>query len=196
MDEIKDLRPFLEVLGPGAGIRCVTMLLLQHLLNAPNGYDARIRQVIKTVGVLVILHDMVLEQKEDEQLLMKKNSVMPNADVLLYGTELTNENHAMPQELLLYPADLLTLATRKFESLEHCLATKLIEISNAQQQKQSSRKQQPVKSGSFTSREMGGSARDKILRGLKIGGTAVAAGTLFAITGGLGTWMVFTLCAL
>jgi hypothetical protein len=187
MDEIKDLRPFLEVMGPGAGIRCVTMLLLQHLLNAPNGYDARIRQVIKTVGVLVILHDMVLEQTEDEELLLQQNNVLPHTDVLLHGTELTNENHAMAPELLLYPADLLTLATRKFESLEHCLASKLIEISNAQQQ--SSRKQQPVKSGSFTSREMGGSARDKILRGLKIGGTAVAAGTLFAITGGLGTCM-------
>jgi hypothetical protein len=186
MDEIKDVRPFLEALGPGAGIRCVTMLLLQHLLNAPSGYDARIRQVIKTAGVLVILHDLVLEQKEDEQLLLQKNSVVPHTDVLLYGMELMNENHAMAPELLLYPADLLTLATRKFESLEHCLATKLIEISNAQQQ-HSSRKQPPVKSGSFTSREMGGSARDKILRGLKIGGTAVAAGTLFAITGGLGT---------
>lgn len=189
MDEIKDLRAFLEVLGPGAGIRCVTMLLLQHLLNAPNGYDARIRQVIKTVGVLVILHDMVLEQKEDEQLLLHQNRVLPHTDVLLHGSIMTNENHSMASELLLYPADLLTLATRKFESLEHFLAMKLIEISNAQEQ--SSRKQQPVKSGSFTSREMGGSARDKFMRGLKIGGTAVAAGTLFAITGGLGTQIVY-----
>jgi len=180
------LRPFLEVLGPGAGIRCITMLLLQHLLNAPHGYDARIRHVMKTVGVLVIMHDMVLEQREDEQLLRHQSSSLPHTD-LLYGSDLSNENHAMAPELLLYPADLLTLATRKFESLEHCLATKLIEISNAQQQ-QHSKKQPPVKSGSFTSREMGGSARDKLLRGLKIGGTAVAAGTLFAITGGLGTW--------
>jgi hypothetical protein len=197
MDETKDLRPFLEGLGPGAGIRCIAMLLLQHLLNASNGYDARIRHVMKTVGVLVIMHDLVLDQHEEQlhaQQQQQQNQNFVPANVL--KTEGDTNVNKTPTRPEIYPTDMLTLATRKFESLEHCLATKLIQISAAQQQQQrttggkhgssSAARSSQTSAGSFTSRGMGGSARDKFLRGLKIGGTAVAAGTLFAITGGLG----------
>lgn len=103
--------------------------------------------------------------------------------------------------------DLVSVATRKFESLEHFIALKLIELSNAQRELELAQQQQQQgrhhhsnssnkagggsqKSGSHLASRgegTGASSRDRLIRGLKIGGTAVAAGTLFAITGGLGT---------
>ena len=105
------------------------------------------------------------------------------------------------------PIDLVTLATRKFESLEQFIALKLIELSKAQQRLQEERSRHHHRRQSSSNRSgksssntraagnltttretTKGSSREKIMRGLKIGGTAVAAGTLFAITGGLGTY--------
>jgi hypothetical protein len=185
MDEVEHLRPFLEGLGPGAGLRCLAMFLLQHLLHSSEGYDARHRHAIKTVGVLVLLHDLMLERQGQQA--EEQHSAAP----LQYASSVVDDNGVHSQQEL-EPADLVTLATRKFESLEHFIALKLIELSSAQRQlemEQSGRTGKPTKeksSGSLTSRETSGSSRDRIMRGLKIGGTAVAAGTLFAITGGLG----------
>jgi len=208
MDRVEHLRVFLESLGRGAGLRCLSMFLLQHLLHSATGYDARIRHAIKTVGVLVLLHDMLLEQQEDDD------------------DDDDHDNHRIgsmqQQQLQLSPwtterrgfwanprhdphMDLVTTATRKFESLEHFTALKLIELSKAQrelemqQQRKGRRRQQPSGSassaGHLASRDnMNGTSRDRIIRGLKIGGTAVAAGTLFAITGGLGTFALFGPC--
>ena len=216
MDETPNLRPFLEGLSPGAGIRCIAMLLIQHLLQGNvNGYDARIRHVLKSVGVLVILHDIMIERLLDQQQMgqqqqqrgpsSKRHNQNPTHILFVDETDdeysqydttgpsrshqgVTVDNHqhnntnAARQEI--FPADLLTLATRQFESLEQYLAQKFLEISTAQQQQQ--QQSTTTSTGSLSSRgDMGGSARDKFFRGLKIGGTAVAAGTLFAITGGL-----------
>ena len=207
MNDMANLRPFLEGLSPGAGIRCVAMLLVQHLLQGHgNGYDARIRHVLKSVGVLVLLHDIMLERLYDQEKVgpssLKQYSLSTNEILFVDETDdhlnesMSNDssrhsNHtnnininAARQEM--YPADLLTLATRQFESLEQYLARKFLEISAAQEQQQRQKS-----TGSLSSRDIGGSARDKFFRGLKIGGTAVAAGTLFAITGGLGTGRIF-----
>lgn len=191
INEIEHLRPFLEGLGPGAGLRCLAMFLLQHLLHSAEGYDARIRHAIKKLGVLVLLHDLMLERKEQQAEDLHALSSRPPS---------TEEITWMHSKLELEPADLVTLATRKYESLEQSIAMKLIELSVAQRQLEMemsgrSGKRTKATSWNLASRETNGSSRDNILRGLKIGGTALAAGTLFAITGGLGK-MCAVLCIL
>ena len=164
----------------------------------------RSRHVLKSVGVLVLLHDIMIDRVQNQQqFLQQRTSLKPYSqstnEVLFVdeteegngplGTGSSHSNrmdhntnmYCARQEI--YPADVVTYATRQFESLEQYLARTFLEISAAQQQQQ--QKQQST--GSLSSRDnIGGSARDKFFRGLKIGGTAVAAGTLFAITGGLG----------
>lgn len=192
MDEIEHLRPFLEGLGPGAGLRCLAMLLLQHLLHSPEGYDARIRQALKTVGVLVLLHDLKLERQEEQQHADEQQQAQQQYSSLSVDDD-SDGGIRSRQEL--EPADLVTLATRKFESLERFIALKLIELSKAQREleERGGKREKAKSSGRLTSRGTEGSARDRIMRGLKIGGTAVAAGTLFAITGGLGDYVAVAL---
>jgi hypothetical protein len=207
MNEMANLRPFLEGLSPGAGIRCVAMLLVQHLLQGHgNGYDARVRHVLKSVGVLVLLHDIMIERLHDQEKMgqsLKQYSLNTN-DILFVdetddplgascsnnGSDHHRHNNINGARQEIFPADLLTLATRQFESLEQYMARKFLEISAAQQQQQ-----QKQSTGRLSSRDISGSTRDKFFRGLKIGGTAVAAGTLFAITGGLGKIVISVYCS-
>ncbi len=159
LEDDETLTPFLESLSPGAGFRCLSMLLLQHLLHCKEGYDARVRHVIKKLGVLVLVQEMRMDEidlKPDEN---------------YFSDESPSIN------------DLLTLATRNFESLEHCIASRILELSAEQQ---SSSKATPTreKSGAGDGQQKGLS-REQIVRGLKIGSVGLVAGTLFAVTGGL-----------
>ena len=127
IDRIPHLRPFVESLTHGSGLRCVSLMLLQHLLQS-HGYDARVRHALKTVSVLVLAH----------------------------------------------PAGDVATATRQFEALEQTIALQLIRLSDT-----AKKPRPPPRPPSQ------GLSRKDILRGIKIGGTAVVAGTLFAVTGGL-----------
>lgn len=185
MNQVEHLRPFLEGLGHGAGFRCVAMFLLLHLLHSPKGYDARVRQAIKSVGVIVLVHDAMLERQQSiiEEIQRQQHRT---------GRTFRESSGVHPglddgakEQTSTEPTDFVALATRKFESLEQFVARKLVEISKGRNGDQNQgKKQEHV--GSITSWGGGISSRDRIIRGLKIGGTAVAAGTLFAITGGLG----------
>jgi hypothetical protein len=165
VDRIEHLGPFLESLSPGAGVRCLTLFLLQHLLHSEEGYDARVRHVVKTLGVIVLMHDM-----ESDPI----DIVADNADSSSRRTRALSFD------------ELVALATRKFESLEHRIASKLLRLSQVQQELAlaNAGSKQRAKSKAL-SRQPQGLSREQLMRGFKIGGTAVAAGTLFAITGGL-----------
>jgi hypothetical protein len=158
------LRPFLESLTPGAGFRCLSLLLLQHLLTSEAGYDARIRHVLKKVGVIVLLHDMERDPVEDEMLPPKRKHQAR------FYQEMANH------------------AARKWESLEHSIARRLIRLSESNahvdNKKNSNGHQQreiSVQENSKTS----GITREQLVRGVKIGSAGLLAGTLFAFTGGL-----------
>lgn len=161
IERLQHLRPFLESLSPGSGIRCMIMLLMQHLLHSQDGYDARIRHAFKSLGVLIFVNEM-----EQDPL-----------DVFMAG-EGSSELHQ---------CDLVALATRKFESLEHYIAVNLLQIQRAQEKLHMMRnggRRKKSSSGKLLTRQTVGPTREQIFRGLKIGGTAVVAGTLFAVTGG------------
>jgi hypothetical protein len=75
-----------------------------------------------------------------------------------------------------------THATRKFESLEHSIARRLIRLSKSSKEKGSNR----VRGIADTEKNKHtGITREQILRGVKIGSAGIVAGTLFAVTGGL-----------
>ena len=158
LDKEDVLRPFLESMTPGSGFRCLSMLLLQHLLTSKVGYDARIRHVVKKLGVTVLLHDMGTDPIEHE---------------LFHGTE-SDDNFPS------YTA-MMTHATRKFESLERSIARRLIRLSKTSQDSKGHKTNLSEKDNSQDE----GLTKEKIMRGLKIGSAGVVAGTLFAVTGGL-----------
>ena len=67
IDKEDFLWPFLESLTPGAGFRCLTMLLMEHLLRGEEGYDSRVRRVYKKLAVLIIIQDGEYKERGDCQ---------------------------------------------------------------------------------------------------------------------------------
>eukprot|EP00557_Chaetoceros_sp_GSL56_P006085 CAMPEP_0176492748 /NCGR_PEP_ID=MMETSP0200_2-20121128/9174_1 /TAXON_ID=947934 /ORGANISM="Chaetoceros sp., Strain GSL56" /LENGTH=1143 /DNA_ID=CAMNT_0017890351 /DNA_START=55 /DNA_END=3486 /DNA_ORIENTATION=- len=153
------LMPFVESLEQGAGVQCLSLLLLNYLLQSQQGYDARIRACVKKLGVIIFSHELKHSDCEEVQERLKLGIRMGRA----------------------MDDCLIEMATRKFESLEHTIASKLLRISAAQQQRKEEN-DNAVSNVGRTRREI---TRDKIIRGLKIGTAGVAAGTLLAVTGGL-----------
>ena len=213
LDEEDHLRPFLESLSPGAGFRCLSLLLLQHLLHSTNGYDARIRHVIKKLGVIVLIRDMEQERElerhdweergtsEQQQQSNKKKSFK-------HKKRSRHKKRNKTQQATSAYDDLVGPATRKFEALEHCIAARLIRLSKEQQkvqrQQQQQQQQHRASSNSSASRAARHSqvhpkpatsqdrvaptaalSREQFVRGLKIGSAGLVAGSLFAVTGGL-----------
>jgi hypothetical protein len=160
IDKDDVLRPFLESLTPGAGFRCLSLLLLQHLLTSEAGYDARIRHVLKKLGVVVLVHDM--ERDPVEHKILQTNGIRI-ARTYQYR-------------------EMATLATRKFESLEHSIARRLIRLSESSKGQSSHSVRGIADTGKSKNT---GITREKIVRGVKIGSAGIVAGTLFALTGGL-----------
>jgi hypothetical protein len=197
--------PFLQTLTPGAGFRCIALLLLNHLLRDGRGYDARVRHAFKRLAVIVISHELkvggilCLDLDDEEDL-----------DALLWGDMKTQpgENES------LHDADeLALLATRKFEALEHAIAARLISLSvdndagtqtakaRSNDHKQSPRVRRAASSASSLSSSTHGRialapketpspsqygmSREQILRGIKVGTAGAVGATLFALTGGL-----------
>lgn len=206
--------PFLQTLTPGAGFRCISLLLLNHLLRDGRGYDARVRQAFKRLAVIVISHELkvggILRVELDDE---------ENLDALMWGDEfMRRSSKPSDGDAGLDDADeLALLATRKFEAMEHAIALKLITMSGGTHQSESSasnkkngksnmQKQSPrekslgLTASSPSSSTHGritlapketpmsshhGISREQLLRGMKVGTAGAIGATLFAITGGL-----------
>ncbi|KAL7536986.1 hypothetical protein ACHAXR_007520, partial [Thalassiosira sp. AJA248-18] len=124
--------PFLQTLTPGAGFRCIALLLLNHLLRDGRGYDARVRQAFKRLAVVVISHELkvggILRVDLDDE---------EGLDALLWGDGMTQQEKPSHEEESFDDADeLARLATRKFEAMEHAIAAKLISMSGNARPKQ------------------------------------------------------------
>lgn len=159
LDKDDVLQPFLESMTPGSGFRCLSLLLLQHLLTSKVGYDARIRHALKKLGVLVLVHDMGDDPVEQE---------------LLHGGEDGNSRSYK---------ELVTHATRKFEALEASVARRIIRLSKTSSPDKKLKDDNGIL-GKGKANDVG-ITRDKFFRGVKIGSAGIVAGTLFALTGGL-----------
>ena len=185
LDNIEELSPFLDSLTPGSGFRCVSLLLLQHLLTSENGYDSRIRHALKKLSILVLRRDMDDDPVERE---------LPRNEDINQGQDLHSNRWTLngfggssgDNEKDRYRKDIerkrLLQATRKFEALEQNIARRLILLSTPARNRKpksnnNARKTNPNDETFIT--------REKLVRGVKIGGAGILAGTLFALTGGL-----------
>ncbi len=198
--------PFLQTLTPGAGFRCIALLLFNHLLRDGRGYDARVRHSFKRLAVIVLSHEfkvggiLSVELDDDEDL-----------DALLWGDKMRDVSGEKVS--LNDTTELALLATRKFEALEHAIAARLISMSAANDtgtridlsrsngHKQSPRSQRNASSVSTLSSSTHGRidlapkeasspaqygmSREQLIRGIKVGTAGAVGATLFALTGGL-----------
>ena len=78
-------------------------------------------------------------------------------------------------------AEIVRLATRKFEAIEQGIARRIIRLSESSQEKNTSSNV----SIDVSKRKKQSFNRESILRGVKIGSAGIVAGTLFALSGGL-----------
>ena len=199
----ENIVPFLETMTPGAGFRCMALLLLNHLLRDGRGYDARIRHAFKRLAVIILSHELKVGgilrvDLEDDD----------NLDALLWGDRETNTNS---EEEYNDADELALLATRKFEAMEQAIAAKLIAMSKvsdttakkSQKKSFSSSGNAPKQLPNNTSTSsvshgrialapkenplssQHGLSKEQLLRGLKIGTAGAVGATLFALTGGL-----------
>ncbi len=142
------LTPFIESLSPGAGFQCLALLLTNYLLRSQVGYDARVRHIMKKLGLVLICHEMNISGEYKDK----------------------NDDY------------LARLATRKFEALEDAVALKLLRLSSVQEHKAAVNNDKLQIQDDTTKKAK---TMQKIVRGLKVGSAGIAAGTLFAVTGGL-----------
>lgn len=175
VEEQELLLPFLESLSSEeAAFRCIVLLLFRFLLLSNStaaekkvahesktgliivGYDARVRRAFKYLAVSVLSYFASRRAG-----CIQQSTEMSSSDALRLKAI---ESHA----------------TRKFESLEDVVASRLLIVTKMLEDQQGKGKGAKI---SEQKREK--TAGEKVMRGLKIGGAGVAAGTVFAITGGL-----------
>ena len=169
LDNMNEVSPFLDSLTPGAGFRCVSLLLLQHLLTSENGYDARIRHAVKKLSVLVLRCDM--------------NDDPVNRKVILSCIRQQQQNPDEEDYSNYHERRRLLQATRKYEALERNIARRLILLSSPAQNRRAKNNSARNSGGSsrqkdFSSNNGGIITRDQFVRGVKIGGVGIVAGTL------------------
>jgi Protein of unknown function (DUF726) len=179
-----ELALHLSSLSPGSGYRCLCWLLFQHLLNATRkGYDARVRYAFKSLAVAVLVQDI--------------------ERTLAY----TGDNY-MEWKVKNYTT-WVSFATRKFEQMETAMATRLLKLARSTSNNNSNipgndpdiaiddddaalaLEDLEAEAGDVqvvtvkkNQKKLQG-AKKNLVRGLKIGGVGVVAGTLLAVTGGM-----------
>ena len=159
-------------------LQCLCMLLFQYLLQGTSGYDARIRHSIKKLGTFVFL------LQQDDRVGRNSNTGRSSSDDDgEVNDDDDNSNDDTTTTTTSVPSYQISQATRKFESLEQFLATRLLAL--AQQGKDNATKDGTNSNNESTGQKRGGISRDQWVRGLKVGTVGVLAGTLLAVTGGL-----------
>jgi len=188
LDNIDELSPFLDSLTPGSGFRCVSLLLLQHLLTSENGYDSRIRQVLKKLCVLVLRRDRDDNPVEGEFSRDKNTSRRKERQSdreSLNGYDRRSVGKEGDEDYREYERRRLLQATRKFEALEQNIARRLILLSTPARNRKSQSNNNDGTARNKNPNDNVFVTREQLVRGVKIGGAGILAGALFAVTGGL-----------
>jgi len=158
------LQPFLQSLGSSEeSFRCITMLMFRFLLLSSEGKPT--------------------EKKKGD-----KNSALENMTIVGYDARVRFAFKYLTVSVLSFwelrehefmtPQSAAAHATRKFESLEDGIALRLSILSQIMTQDKN-------KKAPLAGQKKQNSFSKSAIRGLKIGAAGVAAGTVFAITGGL-----------
>jgi hypothetical protein len=154
------MRPFLDELVTGSGVSNMALLLFRLLLTSTHGYDARVRTAFREVAVQILAHDAVRMQQQQMGTAGSVDVVPKKKD---YQTALL-----------------------KFEALETAIASHLTELAKEQQERDEDGSDGSPKRGSRFSKAKGRMSRkESLVRAAKVGTVGLAAGALFAFTGGL-----------
>lgn len=170
------------------GIRCLSWLLFQLLLScdasqqqqdddkkqqsqsqtSSDGYDARIRHWLKRMGVTLWVARFAATADQWKQ---KQQDVLDD--------DVDTQHQVMIQA-----------ATRKFEALEQMMADRLVKLAAASkssdtQNQDTTTDDESQQQGMTNQRPKKRFSRQNVLKGIKIGGAGLLAGTLLAVTGGL-----------
>ena len=125
------LDPFVESLSPGAGFQCVTLLMLNHLLQNGQGYDARVRHVLKKLVVVILRHEM--RERVYHDYYCNEGGGGEEGGGNNSGHESGGQRH---HPGCFNDEALVMTASRKFEQLEHSIAKKLLDLSEAQEEQE------------------------------------------------------------
>ena len=183
LDNADELLPFLDSMTPGSGFRCVSLLLLQHLLTSENGYDARIRHALKKLSILVLRRDTDDDPIERE-LSGNRNRSRHSDREALNGYAGGSGDQERDEDCRDYERRRSLQATRKFEALEQNIARRLILLSSPARNRKSKTNNKDSATRKTNTNDGTFITREQLVRGVKIGGAGVLAGTLFAVTGG------------
>lgn len=157
------MQPFLDELSVGSSIANIALLLFRLLLTSVHGYDARVRAAFREMAVQVLAHDAAHMQMQMQ--------------MAAAGNENQSQLTGVPKK-----KDYQT-ALLKFEDLESAIASHLTELAKEHQERDEA---STSKRGSRFFKEKGTMSRkDQFLRAAKVGTVGLAAGTLFAVTGGM-----------
>lgn len=182
---------------PSDPFACIALLLANHIIHCDmTGYDARTRGTIKVASVHVLAKDMGARRHPlrgfEKESIVDYTSSEPTeteprlADMLNKSVEeldIAEQNDgegaygAQPSPADSKERSIHFLATRKFEEIEQAVALKLFQLLMATTS-ESEDIEKTAGKDELTS-------RGSVMRALKIGSAAVAAGTLLAVTGGM-----------
>lgn len=181
---------------------CIALLLANHISHCDStGYDARTRSVIKLASVHVLAKEMevrkqplqlktneIIEFKNDQRGQPSEEKLEPTLSDMLEDkfeeiqTSLEDEASQLDESKHIATKRKRTmhfLATRKFQEVEQTVAQKLLHLLVAtalNDEKVNIEGGKPKTSSNH---------RSSTLRYIQIGGAAIAAGTLLAVTGGM-----------
>ena len=154
-------------------VACLALLVSNMVLVSNGNYDARVRSILKTVGV------QLLQQNADIHTTTNPQDSAARALYFLTEDHCNSEKSNAPMDVTptihhpkLSPTQLATL---QFESMERAIATDILKEmverdAIAQQQQEKSKKLK---------------LKEHVLRGLQITTVGVVVGSIFAVTGGL-----------
>ena len=167
------LQPFLQSLSNSTeSFRCIALLMFRFLLlsgeEKPKKQNDKKNGSVKEVG-----------SELDKMTIVGYDARVRYAFKYLTVSILSYWEMKEHSEFMTYPSA-VAYSTRKFEALEEGIALRL---SILQQQMMDDKKKNGTSALSGQKKES--TMKQNVIRGLKVGGAGVAAGTLFAITGGL-----------
>ncbi|KAL3910599.1 MAG: hypothetical protein SGILL_007630 [Bacillariaceae sp.] len=184
---------------------CVALLLSNYtLLTAASGIDARVRNVLRMASIDLLAEATKrndkdgrflkkLQQQQQSRAKIQLEQVAEDAETpdlsKLLESKTGDPEQADQEEKkeentndAVYGDLYRQYATKKFQALEQAVANLMMDEMLNQQQASASSSGEESKEGKA---QEGSFSRKSMVRAAKIGGVGLAAGTLFAVTGGL-----------
>lgn len=185
--QVSDLHqtPLDRDVKPDDAMGCMTLLLSNILLLSKGTYDARLRNVVKTVCVEFMLDlypdqdDSVDTDKAKALYVLTKQDEKSNKDI---DEEVLIENTSS-----ILPSTSIKIAKERFETLEKAIATDILQVLVEREARKAAKEaeEDADKSKQPLVNNRGQNIQKIAIRSLQIGTVSLFVAGLFAVTGGL-----------